>query len=535
MPRSGTERKCFKTDSGKRKRDKQPVKKSRRASKHGFREGMIRTLDELELGGFLPSCKEVKDLINDSNKTTDCCLQKGVIDCPKTCPRCSHPVKMNEGHTVRCRRPDCAYTPPTKCQRCTANVSVTKKDGDDIVESNCKTCEWQWRPGVEFENSMFRGSIFQSCKLPKNEVFHCLWLWMNKIPSSTAAHMLAWQEDTAGKWHRHFRQTASQMINNHIVGEGVQIGGLDANGDPIVVEIDESKFGKRKCNRGCRVRANWVIGMVERTEQRRCVMVVVEKRDQSVCTAVVKKHVKPGSMIFSDKWPGCNPIKKIPDKGHDHRTLCHKDDFTKLEEDGSLTHTQTIEGTWGAQKKAIPVHKRNGAELQDCLDEFMWRRANAGDLWSAMVKAFSTVRCAAPETLRVNAVEEPWVQTDVLINADECVDFYSDDTDAEDEGVVLPGATAAVSRSSGRRNFGRRGPTALVPDLSRSAAVDDDQQDDINRALGNDGTAANAADGVRGVIQSEPRLVLLENFCMQHLHLAKSCQWSILLTSYVMN
>jgi len=163
------------------------------------------------------------------------------------------------------------------------------------------------------------------------------------------------------------------MINNHIVGEGVQIGGIDNEGNPIIVEIDESKFGKRKHNRGRRVRANWVIGMVERTEQRRCVMVVVEKRDQTACSAIIRKHVKPGSMTFSDKWPGHFPIKKMTDKGYDHRSLCHKKEFVKEEADGTKTHAQTIEGNWGAAKKVIPTHKRNGADLQECLDECMWR------------------------------------------------------------------------------------------------------------------------------------------------------------------
>ncbi|KAG0442322.1 hypothetical protein DMUE_0356 [Dictyocoela muelleri] len=40
-------------------------------------------------------------------------------------------------------------------------------------------------------------------------------------------------------------------------------------GDQLVVEIDESKFGKRKYNRGHRVRGTWVVGGVERSESRK--------------------------------------------------------------------------------------------------------------------------------------------------------------------------------------------------------------------------------------------------------------------------
>ena len=42
------------------------------------------------------------------------------------------------------------------------------------------------------------------------------------------------------------------------------------------MEIDESKFGRRKCNRGRRVHGHWVFGGLERIT---CFLVEVEKRD----------------------------------------------------------------------------------------------------------------------------------------------------------------------------------------------------------------------------------------------------------------
>ena len=41
------------------------------------------------------------------------------------------------------------------------------------------------------------------------------------------------------------------------------------SGSGIIVEIDESKFGKRKYNKGHRVEGVWVVCLVERTPKRR--------------------------------------------------------------------------------------------------------------------------------------------------------------------------------------------------------------------------------------------------------------------------
>ena len=93
--------------------------------------------------------------------------------------------------------------------------------------------------------------------------------------------------------------------------------------------------------------------------------------------------------MHSDEWGGYNPIKHMA-QGYTHRRLCHKREFVNTK-DGFRTHTQTIEGNNCAVKKAMPVHKRSGEDLQDCLFEFMWRRNNAGNLWAALLKGLATV------------------------------------------------------------------------------------------------------------------------------------------------
>ncbi|ORY93715.1 hypothetical protein BCR43DRAFT_409515, partial [Syncephalastrum racemosum] len=50
-----------------------------------------------------------------------------------------------------------------------------------------------------------------------------------------------------------------QMMRLNVSNEDVVLGGPDV----FCVQIDESKFGKRKYNRGHRVDGVWVLGMVE--------------------------------------------------------------------------------------------------------------------------------------------------------------------------------------------------------------------------------------------------------------------------------
>ena len=67
------------------------------------------------------------------------------------------------------------------------------------------------------------------------------------------------------------------------------------------VEIDESKFGKRKYNRGRVVDGHWVFGGMERTAGE-CYSVEVKHRDAATLLPIIQQHVRPGSIAYSDEW-----------------------------------------------------------------------------------------------------------------------------------------------------------------------------------------------------------------------------------------
>jgi len=86
------------------------------------------------------------------------------------------------------------------------------------------------------------------------------------------------------------------------------------------VEIDESKFGRRKYHRGHKVEGQWVFGGYER-ETGKCFMIPVENRTAETILAIIKDWIKPGTTIISDCWrviifsiyfpPGINLLIKI--------------------------------------------------------------------------------------------------------------------------------------------------------------------------------------------------------------------------------
>lgn len=83
------------------------------------------------------------------------------------------------------------------------------------------------------------------------------------------------------------------------------------------VEIDESKFGKRKYHRGKRVDGVWVFGGIER-ETKKCFFEVVEDRSANTLIPIIKKYILPGTTILSDCWKAYSSIES---EGYQHLTV----------------------------------------------------------------------------------------------------------------------------------------------------------------------------------------------------------------------
>ena len=84
-----------------------------------------------------------------------------------------------------------------------------------------------------------------------------------------------------------------------ILLDWVELKSEKLGGEGVIVEIDESKFGKRKYNRGHRVEGQWIVGGFERGTGR-LFLVAVEDRTKETMEEVIKTWVKPGTTIHTD-------------------------------------------------------------------------------------------------------------------------------------------------------------------------------------------------------------------------------------------
>jgi transposase-like protein len=187
--------------------------------------------------------------------------------------------------------------------------------------------------------SIFASSFFAKTKLKCNEVLMICYLWLIKATYSVIMAATGHSSITVSDYTKFCRQLITEMVDD----EDTCVGGQG-----IVVEVDESKLGKRKYHRGHRVDGIWIIGGVERTEERKLFVEPVPNRSAETILNVLSRHIRPGSIIHTDLWRGYTNIEQVLES--QHFTVNHSQCFVDPE---TGTHTNTIEGTWNGIKMVI--------------------------------------------------------------------------------------------------------------------------------------------------------------------------------------
>ena len=133
------------------------------------------------------------------------------------------------------------------------------------------------------------------------------------------------------------------MYRNFGKGKCTGIGGPGK-----IVEIDESKFGKRKYHRGRRVDEQWVFGGIEREWKNSSFACDVDDRSAATLIPIILRWIKPGTTIISDCW---NAYSSLGHNGYTHLTVNHSLNFV---DPTTGAHTNTIESTWRTLKSSLP-------------------------------------------------------------------------------------------------------------------------------------------------------------------------------------
>lgn len=227
---------------------------------------------------------------------------------------------------------------------------------------------------VEF--SCRKHTFFFGSSLNCAEILHLAYMWLNKSTQTQSMNQTGHSAPTVTVFHKHFRRLVSSTLDesNTIIG-----------GPNIIVEVDETKLGKRKYYRGHRVDGVWVVAGVELTAERKVFLVKVDNRSAKTLLEIIEKHVAPGSIVHTDMHRGyCRLESQL---GITHHTVNHskffKDPVTGI-------HTNTIEGTNNGLKIMIKPRNRN-KNIDDHLAEFIWRRMHHGNLWDSFIEALRII------------------------------------------------------------------------------------------------------------------------------------------------
>jgi hypothetical protein len=136
------------------------------------------------------------------------------------------------------------------CEICGRKANM--REGKKLYRCSNRTCLKQW--------SCLRGTFFAMTRLSLNKVLFIAYHWLAGATHDYLCTIGGFSSCTVTEMFRQLRQLTADALDE----EDIIVGGPG-----VVVELDESKFGKRKYNRGHRVDGVWVFGGVERTNERK--------------------------------------------------------------------------------------------------------------------------------------------------------------------------------------------------------------------------------------------------------------------------
>jgi transposase-like protein len=233
-----------------------------------------------------------------------------------------------------------------KCPKCGAPMKSAYDNRAICSENLCKFKK----------QNIWTNTLFEKTRKSKIKILRILELWMQKMSIKNISYVIGTSRQTI--WNL-LLKVKKRLIPNYY-NSLEQIGGNN-----LIVEIDESKFGKRKYNRGHKVEGVWVLGLIEKTGDKRIILFILDDRKKETLNYFIQNSVKNDSTIRTDCWKGYVDLKFL---FNSHQTvnhsICFKDKITGV-------HTNTIEGSWYGVKTSIPNRGRTRDKIELYLCRYM--------------------------------------------------------------------------------------------------------------------------------------------------------------------
>jgi transposase-like protein len=181
-------------------------------------------------------------------------------------------------------------------------------------------------------------------------------LWTQRAEQQSIEKQIGISNHAAVDWASFCRE---------IVFDAMILNRVPLGGPGKTVEIDESKFGKRKHHRGHHVKGQWVFGGLER-ESGRVFMVAVDDRTRATLLPIIKDWILPGTTIISDCW---KPYDTLNQEDFDHLRVNHSISF---KDPVTGAHTNAIESSWRHAKDGMSSYRRHTPFFPSQLAKYMF-------------------------------------------------------------------------------------------------------------------------------------------------------------------
>lgn len=224
---------------------------------------------------------------------------------------------------------------------------------------------WVCKSSCGKSKTVRANSIFENSPLSFETILIMVYYWSVNYTQDEIKRETQLSGNSVSEWCEFFRD----IVAAHCMNFNEVIGGINADGEPIDVEIDESQFFKRKYNKGRLGAAIWVFGGIERNT-RKCFLVQVDDRSRETLMKIIYSRIRPGSRIISDMWASYRCLYQS--SAYLHEEINHSLNF--VHPDDPEIHTQNVESMWcHAKSKLKKQHGTSRRLIDGYLIEFEFR------------------------------------------------------------------------------------------------------------------------------------------------------------------